>query len=282
MNEIISKKRILILFLVLIILMVLGSFFDYSISKAVFDTTSNFGKVLAAYGQAPVSLLISVAGIFLFKITDRKFSLKSIFAYLGGILLILFGVMMTTMEPIMYLGLSLPISFIISVSLAFIVNIIALILVKDCCKQQIKKAIQVILFVVIGQLLLVNIIKIPWGRPRMRMIATTEGASFQPWWIIGSNMKETLMAKGIASEEFKSFPSGHTASAACIFLICGLPLLDVKWMNKKTIFFIISCLFVALVGFSRIIMGAHFLTDITIGFACTLVVIELAVVLFRK
>ena len=39
----------------------------------------------------------------------------------------------------------------------------------------------------------------------MRMIVQQPFASFQPWWIIGSDMKNHLMALGVAAEEFKSF-----------------------------------------------------------------------------
>ena len=92
------------------------------------------------------------------------------------------------------------------------------------------------------------------------------------WWQTGSALKDTLVAAGVAAEEFKSFPSGHTGNAAVLLLLGLLPQLDSRLEKKKPLLLGIGFGWTALVAFSRIIMGAHYLTDTTIGFTITLLV----------
>lgn len=74
---------------------------------------------------------------------------------------------------------------------------------------------------------------------------------------------------GIVSEEFKSFPSGHAANAAIMILLGSLSLLDEKFKGKKDLLFFIGFGFALVVAFSRIVAGAHFLSDVTIGILIT-------------
>lgn len=62
-----------------------------------------------------------------------------------------------------------------------------------------------------------------------------------------------------------SFPSGHTASGATLFL--SLTLCDTvkRFQNKERLFFLLSWGYTWLLGFTRLIMGRHFLSDITVG-----------------
>ena len=51
--------------------------------------------------------------------------------------------------------------------------------------------------VAIGTMLLINIVKVPWGRARMRLITLTGNDSyFSPWWKAGSELKKKLVPVG--------------------------------------------------------------------------------------
>lgn len=172
---------------------------------------------------------------------------------------------------------------IITLVIVFGLDFFAVKLVKGAERQDIKRFVKFLFFVTVIQMLLINIIKVPWARPRMRMIAVTEGAAFQPWWVIGSNMKETLTAIGVAAEEFKSFPSGHTGCAASLIYIALLPTVCTKLKGKENQLFWGAVVFAGIVAFSRIIMGAHFLTDVTVGFAVTCLVAYIGnAIIYRK
>ena len=62
-----------------------------------------------------------------------------------------------------------------------------------------------------------------------------------------------------------SFPSGHTASGAALFL--SLTLCDTLdcCKNKERLFFLLSWGYTWLLGFTRMIMGRHFLSDVAAG-----------------
>lgn len=74
---------------------------------------------------------------------------------------------------------------------------------------------------------------------------------FTPWYMHGNGGS--------------SFPSGHTASGAALFL--SLTLCDNlnRFKNKERLFFLLSWGYTWLLGFTRMIMGKHFLTDVTMG-----------------
>ena len=103
----------------------------------------------------------------------------------------------------------------------------------------------------VAQAIILNVIVKPlWSRPRMRVIEVTQGLNFQPWWVIGNPDKWTYIAAGVIKDGFKSFASGHTAHAAIGLMLAGLP--------------------AELVAFGRIVIGAHFLSDVSCGFALVL------------
>ena len=270
--KVFEKKNCLFVGILLLVFMIVGSFFDFQISTALFDPDSLFGMLFASYGQLPAMLCISTAGTLLIKIADHRKKVLLILSYLFGILLNAFAILGITMDPMLYIPhMSIVLSLIIAVILVGVVNFIMLKLTQDANRQQIKKVIILFIGVMFLEMIIINIIKIPWARPRMRMI-TAQNQVFQPWWVIGSDMKDHLMALGIAAEEFKSFPSGHTGNAACALLLGVLPVICQKLKGKENLLFFIGVIFTLTVAFSRIIVGAHFLTDVTIGMSVTFLI----------
>lgn len=273
MKEMYHKKNLMSILLIVIGCMAVGSFFDFQISSALYNQDSFFGQFFAAYGQLPVSMGLTIVGTLLIYVCEKRVKLTTILAFIGGVLAIFMGVAMSVMEPLMYLkSVPAPVSVVVTLLIQLLGNMLALDLARGTDKRIVKKWLGYFFFVIMVQMIIINIIKIPWGRPRMRMIAVTPEAVFQPWWVIGSNMKDHLMAMGVAAEEFKSFPSGHTACATCMIALASLFLINGKNNEKANLVFWGGVLFALVVAFSRIIMGAHFLTDVTVGFAVSFLI----------
>ena len=112
-------------------------------------------------------------------------------------------------------------------------------------------AVFIIVFVVL-EFVLVNLAKMAWGRPRMRSIDSIE--QFHYWY---------QLAGPAANEEFKSFPSGHTANG---FVMLALTLFVPP--EKKELFKWVTAFAITwgiCVALSRVIVGAHFLSDVVVG-----------------
>lgn len=127
----------------------------------------------------------------------------------------------------------------------------------------------------------INLIKDPWARPRYRAIVVTDGLPFQNWWQAGTALRDQFTAMDVPKEEFKSFPSGHTSEAALMVLLGLLPAAIPKMKKWEPLLVGSGLALPILVAISRIIMGAHFLSDVTVGFACTYIIAFLLVWAFQ-
>src|ERR1035437_8336078 len=68
-------------------------------------------------------------------------------------------------------------------------------------------------------------------------------------------------------ETSASFPSGHSTIAIAFFGFVTYYLLShVAGKNKKTILILLGTILIALIGFSRLYLGVHFLSDVLGGF----------------
>lgn len=269
-----SKKWFLLL-IILFLLIMIGSLFDYQISQALYCPQSMIGMVFAAYGQIPAMICIGIAGTLLLKFVQRERRIKSLICLFFCVLLNILAILSATLDPLLYIEkMPVIISLILAIAIILFSDWMIWKVTKNTDTKKIKNVIIVLLCVVFIEIIMINLIKVPWSRPRMRMIENYSQASFQPWWIIGCQMKETLMSLGVQAEEFKSFPSGHTGNAACALLLVLLPYLSSQFKTKENCLWTIGVFFTCLVAFTRIIVGAHFLTDVTVGFFIT-VVLEL-------
>lgn len=277
-----TKKNGLILGSFLLLCMIVGTFFDYQISEILFNPQSFFGMLFASYGQLPAMLCFSVSGLLLIKIKKSNW-LSSLLCISGFVVLTSFAVLGITLDPMLYIpNMSLGISLLIAVCIVILTDGLIWKYSDSKDRKQIKVFIFILLGTVLTEIILINMLKIPWARPRMRMLAVQPQVAFQPWWVIGCEMKEFLITLGVAAEEFKSFPSGHSGNAACAMLLCVLPLISQKCRGKETLLFMIGAGFMLIVAFSRIIMGAHFLSDVTMGMSITFIIENIVVYVFIK
>lgn len=91
-------------------------------------------------------------------------------------------------------------------------------------------------------------------RTNRSMLEGTDFSAYTPWYIKGDDM-------GLYSHP-DSFPSGHTLSACCAFLsifVCAVCKKLEKLLPFATVF---SMAYVYLMGFARMLEGAHYLTDV--------------------
>lgn len=108
--------------------------------------------------------------------------------------------------------------------------------------------------VLLSSIIIVNVIKFGWGRVRYRDLQET--AQFCNWYFPCG-----------ASGNY-SFPSGHSTAFASIICFLQFPKENRFKRNPKWLYVLLTLLIVAM-PISRMIMGAHYLSDTTVGIMVT-------------
>jgi len=130
-----------------------------------------------------------------------------------------------------------------------------------------KAIIFIFTFLIIGPGIVSNlIIKEHSGRARpinIEHFGADKGKTFTPYYSIEGKCKKNC-----------SFISGHTA-AATFFLAFA-------YLYRSRLLFALSLGFVVLMGFSRVVQGAHFLSDVIFSFIINLIILKILYFLFFK
>lgn len=254
-KESISTKLLLIIILIWITLAIVFGFTDLEISKAVVDQNSAWGIFGRDYGEVPGYALIAIALATYLGSFNKNLNLQKIPAYISIIVGILF-IIFADNETDFYTGLALIIPIIFYVILTW--N-------KDWKNYRTIAGI-ISLLVIINPLIFVQLIKLLWGRVRFRDLAPSF-IDYTPWFL----------PQGITGNQ--SFPSGHTAMGWMF-----LPLLIVVKDRKNTdivkiLFYILILGWGLFVGLSRIVIGAHYASDVLFS---TMMAAIITILLYKR
>lgn len=247
-------------------LIALGSFVDYPLSSALYDASNPFALFFAAYGAIPAPLGCVAAGTLFVCGRSRDRKMAGMLQSIGGMLLLLVGALLVCFLPAVYLPVSPVVLAVVGLVLSAGTILLVRRLAKDADRAVINRVALAILLAILCELVVVNLIKVRWGRPRMRLVVSHPEAYFFPWWRRGTALKESLLAAGVAADEFKSFPSAHTANAATMLLLGLAPLLQPRLRRYQKALVTFGFVWTAVVALSRILLGAHYLTDTAVGF----------------
>ena len=243
------------------VLLVLGVFFDKSLSNAMYQPSNVFAKVMESGGIFPPFLFVAAMFTVLFYLVreeDRFSSVKRILTAAGVVLAYVFYGFMAT-ERIFS---SLLFRLLTGVGTAAVLSPLTFLVFRGKARSTLKRLAIFLIFasmVSVISALLVNVMKFFWGRPRFREMMY-EGdydlLAFTPWYKIN----------GFSLHGHHSFPSGHTASAANLLALCALPeVFSEAEGHHKTVAFVVA-IYIFAMAYSRIVLGAHFLSDVTGGF----------------
>lgn len=284
-----KKRERLILWIVLeivfIALVFVGSVYDFNISYALSGVSAEGGvlksnvsfiaKALEVIGEWPAIIFASFASCVIVR-NIKKIVKKStpalvfvIFFDLAVIVLMFRGWLVTFKDIFgtvkgWYYAIIIPLSLVFAFLMRFAVSKIR----KETVKSFFIPAVVTVITAAVI-LVCLEAIKISWGRVRMReIVAANDVSLFTSWyvpnWFSGS----------------KSFPSGHMAHSTLLFL---LPIWFPKKYGEKArrLAYIGVGAWVLILGFSRICAAAHYLTDVTFGFALSFIIVQIATVKFE-
>ena len=240
------------------LLLVVAAFFDLTLSLEMYNPSSFFGKCFDVLGQAPCYLMLPLSVSFIFAYVFNK---KGKLALLFKIGCVFASVAVWAVIMHIYFGEEVSLFIQLLISLPFNALLFAFIKCSEQTKIKLLKFAVFTLIVISLSILVNQALKFLWGRYRFRDLVKADNLeAFTPWWHI----------RGINGN--KSFPSGHVTAATTMFVIMyACELFNFKKGVKITLASLIS-VYVVCVALSRIVLGAHYLSDVTAGFMITLTI----------
>ena len=300
-----------VLFLVIFAgLLITATFTDFQVSsiltsKALSEhtylTSHPFGVAFEALGSDPVYIAYAFSFAILFWYFKRKQSLSSaprtvlsvlmaIFAFAANYVMV-FDSMGYIQEHVMMIehsNLSTPAwMLLINIIVALAFWILILLAVRNFTDEQIQAlftfAVATLVFITVSTIIL-QLVKGPVGRIRFRAMNVAEAdpkyaadygfSQFARWYEARGQWvtKEDMLTIFGSTDALKSFPSGHTCAAGASYF---MPMLNdaLKIKNKGVRAFMWVCpvIITGTVAVSRIIVGAHFFSDVLVGGTCAFV-----------
>ena len=299
-------------------LLALATAYDYQISKTFADledgqffSNNVFGKFIEVIGSFPIYYMIALALFAIaynYQRVDKHWlKLTIFFVCIGGALLATYIGVDDCMDDfadhsVAYLNWAEGFKFLLCFGIAIVFYVPTFYVFNQLSPSTHRKlliwAIVVLGMVAISQIL-IYILKPLAGRLRYRgMSILGEEYSFVPWYSFnGSVDKEAVLlanpellvygeevALDLIKDAFRSFPSGHTASAAAVYGFLYLPFCIDKFNNKKAkiLLNVLTVAFTGLIAIGRIVVGAHYFSDVLVGGTITYASLWLSALIFEK
>ncbi len=262
---------------------IIGSFADKNISMTLYDKNNGYGLFFESFGTAFGYMMVPCGAtcVFLGLKQNKRWWVEAI-----GIVLLIVA---STVAGYIYGGslyegkeeYGLLVGKLPAYGFSFFMMGLSILLTYMFVdKKDTRNLIivgSVILLAMMIQLVLLNFfLKYLGGRPRWRYLQGDAldpngiNESFRAWW-------EMQPFKYMSGDYHKSWPSGHTATATIVTL---LPLLgaiaEKKHKYTSLVFYILGVSYTIIVAIARIVIGAHFLSDVSFGLLFSLIAIVLS------
>ena len=253
------KKKALWLVVIWAILAIVFAFTDLQISQAIFNANSGWAHLFEAYGQIPGALVAFGCGTILLRLYKIEKKLGSILGLIGLYLVTFLAGAMGLMDAFgaqEHAPLNLPVILLVALVLLALVRVV-LSHIPDEKLAKFKPAAKVgLTLMFVAGILTVWAFKIPWGRWTYRDIIVEGNLSlFTPWYLPQGN------------NGHNSFFSGH---AAMFFSVFPIILFFKKGTTGRTVALALVFLWGFIGALSRVVIGAHFASDVLFGAGETL------------
>lgn len=289
----ISSRNYIIMLAILILLIAVGSFCDLKISQGVFSITNPIAVGFASFGTFPGSIVFGIMGMLIIKGFAKK---NKFLLLLGIVLFILFqglGILFSYhMSDEYWFNVPSFVKLLICAALIIGAEIPFISIIKGADEKKITKYFFFLFIVAIFGWFFPSFIKDIWARPRYRFLVGVDSSglvigiktgleNFRNWFNIDPSVRDSFVLLGIDKGEFTSFPSGHVANTACVLALAAIGYINPKYEDKANKILWILFIYCLLLGFTRIVMGAHFLSDVAFGLLIDVLFIFLMETIFR-
>ena len=276
---------------ILLALTVCGSIWDFEIANAVYigqsPSENAFGATLSYIGIIPTFVGWSFLGASILCLSKKQVENTAKRRWLIALAILLFVISFFYFCTTLYVSNAnaFKVHFVVAYPLGSAILFIAAYFgYKLSQKSEDSELLKKTLFLVavsLMTLIIISITKELMSRPRFRFVLATENIDyFKNWWQSGREIK-TSLGMGIESDEFASLPSGHSAYSMFAIFIFPARADYIGRLEKFTVhLFALGLIWWAITAFSRLTVGAHYLTDVTIAGIVT--ILAYVIVLFAK
>ena len=282
-NIVIKKRHFIIVISILLLGFIVGTFLDLQINEALFQKDHWFSLTMASFGVYPCYAGLAFLGGGFLSTTLKRKDLpmygRIICYFLAGLAYVM-SVYLCAREWPSENGFNndvytLP-SYLISAFLFAGVFVGAFFLCKKGDAKKLWIVLAVMIAIWVAALLPAGfLIKLIVHRPRYRYAVRGGLVEYKEWWRMFPNYKDFVSTKEkpifiegfeITKEEYKSFPSGHSGTGMIMSMF--LPFAGYffpKIKGREIWLYYIGVAYGFVMMFSRMLSGAHYLTDTCMG-----------------
>lgn len=248
-----ARKLVIPIILIWIVLAIIFGFTDLQISIGIVDENSIWAKFIADYGEYPGWIMVFISIYVLIGSVDRSGKGKYIIfiaTIIIAIILLLYRVIDELVSEGNLINIGIYEYFLIpsfGIVIGLILHFVFKKIPSDKFQPYIKFGQITLLLAIINPLILIQIVKLLWGRVRFRDLTPPGYPEFTPWFI----------PQGYTGNQ--SFPSGHCAMGWML-----LPLILLILDKNKVIKYLAVILVIAwgiIEALGRIVIGAHYASD---------------------
>ena len=280
--KLIRTREYLPILLIGIVLFIIGAIVDKSISQAIYADAhlSGFGIIFSNLVMCLfffLAYIVCIVGalILLNKKDEHQLWIRIVYSiiFIGGFIFLIYQSYHQLSAVDMVLGKIGGIIFAVTCTVVVLVLSIftSLHLYRAYEHKKLFRYCIILLFIIVLSNALMVIFKYLWSRPRPWYVFGYEG-------IIASHLDEfknvyeptpfAIFSSSTAKEYFKSFPSNHTNNA--VMIVAPMLLytkLNNRWDSDRTRLLILGAGFIIalLTLLTRMIAGAHYLSDTSFG-----------------
>lgn len=290
-----SKKNaaIITVAIVLIGLTVCGSLWDYQMAKTLYwgqlPSENLFGVVFAFIGILPTFVGWAFLGASILYLSRKQCQSKKKRGWLTALSVLLFVLAFFYFCNTLFLvnesafSVHWAIAYSVGVAVLAGAAFLGYWLSKHSDNPELLKKVLFLTAVSLVTMVIIMSSKEIMDRPRFRWVMQMgKPEYFRNWWQSGSELQASQSAN-VVSDEFSSFPSGHSAYAMfAIFLFPAFADYTAKCKKYRGLLFVGGCLWWGLTALSRLTVGAHYVTDVCIAGLVTIAAYAIVALLFRR
>ena len=286
-----AKKRYLSILIPFIVIwlaaLVFATVYDLDISLAIADRYSVFGRLFEIIGEPPAILFaaFNFAVLMAHSLRFGDLTAKNKLTAVLFAVLCVGCVIYTAVKTYSYVtswyndlcvGFRLDLVFLLLMILAaIIISAVFIMLALTANDEKLKTLYPIAKSCALAAVLTFVIIwalKFSFGRVRFRDL-NGDLTLFTPWYLPNPFMEQIKRIFAGYSGNY-SFPSGHTANATVVVAaIHYFPMFRKHTLLLKIIVIAVLSVWIPTVAVSRVMVGAHYLSDVLFGMAITLLIV---------